>query len=197
MGREVYSKTMGTNMNALFERHVNQLSKNPRVDVARVRSGTYLHEFDRLLQAPTWGYPTEGAYYRDASSCDSLLAVRVPLLAVHAEDDPIAVGEALPIEEFKQNPMTVLVRTSLGGHLSWFEIGGGRWFAKPVSNFLIRMAKEVDFDKLKEERRVARTAPNEQSKSPALFLPMRRKLQVPLNSTTPTSDCISGYQSKL
>ena len=41
----------------------------------------------RLWQ--TWGYPTEGAYYRDASSVDSLLAVRIPLFAIHAEDDPV------------------------------------------------------------------------------------------------------------
>jgi len=44
----------------------------------------------RELQGPTWGYPTEGAYYRDASSCDSLLAVRIPLFAINAEDDPVS-----------------------------------------------------------------------------------------------------------
>ena len=44
----------------------------------------------RELQGPTWGYPTEGAYYRDASSSDALLAVRIPLFALHAEDDPVS-----------------------------------------------------------------------------------------------------------
>jgi len=29
------------------------------------------------------------AYYRDASSTDSLLANRTPLFAIHAEDDPV------------------------------------------------------------------------------------------------------------
>ena len=166
-------------MKALFERHVDQISKNPRVDVERVRGITYLYEFDRTLQGPTWGYPTEGAYYRDASSCDSVLAIRIPLLAVNAEDDPIAVREALPFEEFKQNPMTVLITTSLGGHLSWFESDGGRWFAKPVSNFLMRMAEEIDFNKLKDEERRARIVVDESRKAPAHFTPMQRKLQVP------------------
>lgn len=164
-------------MKNLFERHVGQISKNPKVNVERVRSCTYLYEFDRALQGPTWGYPTEGAYYRDASSCDSILAIKIPFLAVHAKDDPIAVVEALPFEEFKQNPMTVLLTTSLGGHLSWFESGGGRWFAKPVSNFLIRMAKDIDFDRLKEEEHVGRAAADEQGKAPTYFVPMRRKLQ--------------------
>lgn len=76
-------------MRGLLEEHVDEISKNPRVDVERVRKIKYLFEFDRELQGPTWGYPTEGAYYRDASSCDSLLAVRVPLLAINAEDDPV------------------------------------------------------------------------------------------------------------
>ena len=46
---------------------------------------------DREVQAPTWGYPTEGAYYRDASSCDSVLAVRIPLFAINAKDDPVSL----------------------------------------------------------------------------------------------------------
>ena len=91
LGHEVYSKTMGTSMRRLFEEHVNELSKNSKVNVERIRKINYLYEFDRELQGPTWGYPTEGAYYRDASSCDSLLAVRVPLLAINAEDDPVCV----------------------------------------------------------------------------------------------------------
>ncbi len=87
---------------------------------------------------------------RDASSCDSLLAVRIPLLALHAQDDPvigrlrahespakgnkIAVAEAVPYQEFQQAPYAVLCMTKLGGHLGWFESGGGRWFAKAVGS---------------------------------------------------------------
>ena len=44
----------------------------------------------------------------------------------------IAVEKALPYDEFKANPYTVLCTTSTGGHLAWFERGGGRWFVKPV-----------------------------------------------------------------
>jgi hypothetical protein len=45
----------------------------------------------------------------------------------------IAVNEALPRNEVKQTPYGVLCTTSLGGHLSWFELGGGRWFPRAVS----------------------------------------------------------------
>lgn len=81
------------------------------------------------------------------------MAVRIPLFAINAEDDPvsslviregrlkpaltavskIAAPEAFPLDEFKRNPYTVLCTTSKGGHLAWFESQGGRWFVKPVS----------------------------------------------------------------
>jgi predicted alpha/beta-fold hydrolase len=90
LGREVYSKTMGTNMKRLVEIHHDQVSKNSKLDLEKIRHVKYLHEFDREVQGPTWGYPTEGAYYRDASSVDSLLASRIPIFAINAEDDPVS-----------------------------------------------------------------------------------------------------------
>ncbi|SZF04167.1 unnamed protein product [Blumeria hordei] len=140
LGREVYSKTMGGNMKRLLELHYDFVSQNPKLDFEKIRKAVYLHEFDRLVQGPTWGYPTEGAYYRDASSTDALLAVKIPLFAINAVDDPIVTNEAIPYEEIKKNPYTVLCTTSLGGHLSWFEIGGFQWHARPTVNFLKNMA---------------------------------------------------------
>lgn len=89
LGREIYSKTMGSNMKKLIERHHDEASKNPALDFDKIRNVKYLHEFDREVQGPTWGYPTEGAYYRDASSTDSLFAIRIPLFAINAKDDPV------------------------------------------------------------------------------------------------------------
>jgi predicted alpha/beta-fold hydrolase len=90
LGREIYSKTMGTNMKRLLALHHDQVSKNPKLDFEKINNVQYLHEFDREVQGPTWGYPTEGAYYRDASSTDSLFAVKIPLFAINAEDDPVS-----------------------------------------------------------------------------------------------------------
>lgn len=90
LGLEVYSKTMGTNLKELFERHADEMAKNTRIDIDCIRKIKYLHEFDREVQGPMWGYPTEGAYYRDASSTDALLAVRIPLFAINAADDPVS-----------------------------------------------------------------------------------------------------------
>lgn len=100
-----------------------------------MRAGVLMDDFDRALTSKVFGYATVGAYYRDASSVDSLLRVRVPTLIVHARDDPIACDEAAPYDEVQATPWCVMVSTAGGGHLSWFEMGGGRWFAGVVSLF--------------------------------------------------------------
>jgi uncharacterized protein len=131
--REVYNRTMGQSMLKVFERHKEAFLTNKLLNVERIRAIRYLNDFDREVQCPTWGYPTEGAYYRDASSADSVMAIRIPTFCLHATDDPIACDEAVPYQEIRQNPYVVMCATNGGGHLSWFESGGGRWHWKPVS----------------------------------------------------------------
>jgi len=80
---------MGGNMKKLVETHYDQASKNPNLDFDKIRKVKYLHEFDREVQGPAWGYPTEGAYYRDSSSVDSVMAVKIPIFAINAKDDPV------------------------------------------------------------------------------------------------------------
>ncbi|MCJ1330651.1 hypothetical protein MMC10_007336 [Thelotrema lepadinum] len=178
MGLNVYSRAMGTSMRALFERHIEQVSKNPRVNVEKVRGITFLHEFDRELQGPVWGYPSEGAYYRDASSSDSLCAVRIPLFAINAEDDPIAHRDAIPWIEFTTNPYAVLCTTTLGGHLSWFEWGGTRWFAKPASQFLMKMAEDIEIEPPEKVAPGPSASDLQVDGHPPPFLPMRRKMEM-------------------
>ena len=134
----VYSKAMGKSMRALFDLHAEQVTLNKAITIEKMHSIQYLHEFDREFQCATWGYPTEGAYYRDATSADSVFAIRIPTMCLHAKDDPIACDEAVPYEEIRQTPWVVMCATSGGGHLSWFEFGGERWHAKPVSSCIPR-----------------------------------------------------------
>ncbi|KAL9084730.1 MAG: hypothetical protein Q9159_005085 [Coniocarpon cinnabarinum] len=158
-----------------LRRHGDELRKNPNIDLERILNTKYLYEFDRELQCPTWGYPTEAAYYRDAASVEPLMNVRTPLLCINAEDDPMSPPQAQPTREVFKNPYAVLCRTSMGGHLGWFEIGGTRWFPKSVHNFLRKMAEEADLQALKQGRKA-------QSKELGLrtqvssFDPLRRKM---------------------
>ncbi|KAJ9612527.1 hypothetical protein H2200_004124 [Cladophialophora chaetospira] len=182
--RNAYSASMGRSMRALFERHVEHISKNPKIDVDVVRKIKYLHEFDRHVQGPTWGYPTEGAYYRDASSVDSVMAIRIPFLAIHAEDDPVTASEALPREEVRQTPYGVLCTTPGGGHLSWFELGGRRWFERATTAFFQTMARDIDLDAISKtdvngaplEGQISR---GDRQPLKPVFEPMRRKMHIP------------------
>lgn len=181
----------------LYETHKDEISANTALKPEKIRQIKYLHEFDREVQCATWGYPTEGAYYRDASSGDSVMAIRTPTLCLHAEDDPIVANEAVPYEEIKTNPYVVMCSTRGGGHLCWFEWGGGRWHTKPVSlapvesvkvelllmmpqttNFLNVMARDVDCSKIKAPKG-SDVGPHGGHETPFVFEPMRRKLHLP------------------
>lgn len=63
---------------------------------------------------------------------DTLFNIRIPILALHATDDPIVSNSAVPYEEIKLTPYIVMCATSIGGHLSWFELGGDRWYSRAV-----------------------------------------------------------------
>ncbi|KHO01462.1 hydrolase, alpha/beta fold family [Metarhizium album ARSEF 1941] len=193
IGREVYLRAMGCRhymisaallrmsltvllvaMRNLITTHKEALKKYTDLDLPTVEKVTYLHDFDREVQCPTWGYPTEDAYYRDASSTDAVLNIRIPFIAVQATDDPIAVKEALPFAEFRRNPNTVMITTSMGGHLCWFEMGGSRWHPKPVCNFLNHLAFKIDLDSITPSK----TPTREDPKHGADYNPMRRKLLI-------------------
>ncbi|KAJ5219308.1 uncharacterized protein N7498_001407 [Penicillium cinerascens] len=139
IGSEIYSKILGHNMKNIIKRNKDIITQTLRIDPEAVERINYVQNFDRSeIQCPTWGYPTEDAYYRDASCVDTMLAIRIPFLAIQALDDPIATKDAIPFAEFNKTPFGVLCVTPGGGHLGWFEAG--------TTNFLNKLAKEVDLD---------------------------------------------------
>lgn len=178
--KNVYSRSMGTNLKKLYNRHKESVLKNSAIDPQEVENVRFLHEFDRAVQCPTWGYPTEQAYYRDASSADSVLAIRVPFLAISAEDDPIVCDEAIPRQEFLQSPYGVLCTTSLGGHLGWCELGGDRWMSRATTSFFQKMAREVDSKHYPRQHPLPEGEVRSEKREPLKpwFDPMRRRMHV-------------------
>lgn len=78
-------------MKKLAETHRTEIEKFTDLSMDELTKLTYLYEFDRVVQCAAWGYPTEDAYYRDASSVDSVLAIRIPYLAINCTDDPVSL----------------------------------------------------------------------------------------------------------
>ncbi|KAF7846290.1 hypothetical protein BT93_L4661 [Corymbia citriodora subsp. variegata] len=176
LGLQVYSRTMGTNLRRLFDIHKDMILRNPAINIKEVESAKYLHEWDRAVQCASWGYPTETAYYRDASSVDSVFAIRIPFLAISALDDPIVGAEAIPFQEFSTSTYGVLCTTSLGGHLSWFELGGGRWMAKATTAFFNKLHSEIDPDSYLRGQPDNERPVNPRPQARPRFDPMRRRL---------------------
>lgn len=176
VGQNLYSRVLGTAMKTLAETHRAEIEKFTDLDMNVLTKLTHLYEFDRAVQCKAWGYPTEGAYYRDASSVDAALAIRIPYLAINSTDDPISAEESLPYGEIKQNPYTVLCTTSLGGHLGWFEVGGGRWHSRPITEFMNFMAFKVDHSSIKSVKK----GDGKIYHAGAEYDPLRRKMAVPL-----------------
>lgn len=133
LGMKLYQRSLGTAFRKTFERHLDQITKNTAIDVDKARKAKYLWEFDKHIQCPTWGYPSQTAYYRDVSSADAVMGIHIPVLALHAEDDPVCTDLAVPYDMIEASPYVVLCSTSIGGHLGWFESDGGRWSNKIVS----------------------------------------------------------------
>ena len=52
------------------------------------------------------------------------LQIKVPLLALNAEDDPIVTAAALPLKASEQSSSVVLATSRTGGHVAHFEVGG-------------------------------------------------------------------------
>lgn len=178
VGRNVYLRTLGTSLKTLFDKHAEKIMMTPGIDFEAVQKVRFLYEFDRAVQVPMWGYPTEWAYYRDASSVDPLLAVQIPFFAVNATDDPIAMAEAIPTQEFQVSPYTVLCTTSQGGHLGWFELGGQRWINKVVESFFQKMARDVGSEDALRPQSSSEDGPlyHEKAQAKLVFDPVRRKM---------------------
>ncbi|KAI9061939.1 AB-hydrolase YheT [Trametes sanguinea] len=154
----MYSRTLAHNMATLIRRNVDKLANNPKLSEAlpyllALPSPTlwdfdtyYAYEEKALANRP---FQSPGDFYRWASSHYVLSDVRVPLLAINADDDPIV--RDLPTD-VGGNPLVSLVVTRGGGHLGWFasEKEGAmmrrrrtRWVKKPVLEWLRAVGEEL------------------------------------------------------
>ena len=61
--------------------------------IARIRR---LREFDDMITAPLHGFAHADDYYQQCSGLNKLLDVRVPLLIIHAKDDPFMTDAVIP-----------------------------------------------------------------------------------------------------
>ncbi|KAI8333037.1 Alpha/Beta hydrolase protein [Chlamydoabsidia padenii] len=146
IGLNVYSPAMATNLKNLYTIHEDVLQKSTVVHKNDVMSATTLRAFDEAFTRRMFGYASVHDYYFDASSSRKIEHVKIPLLCLNAQDDPIAHHECLPVDEIKANPNVILALTPYGGHIGWFEHirKPSRWMSKPLVEFITAVFQAHD-----------------------------------------------------
>ncbi|TIC50770.1 ARM repeat-containing protein [Wallemia mellicola] len=177
MGHYLYNRAMGKSLKKLMNAHEHAVKDVYADDLARLASFKWptIRDFDNTItrklggHPPHFPFPSAEAYYAWASSTGYLHNIKIPVLGLNAEDDPIVSKEAWPeaadecksspsdIYKCKVNPLVEIYHTKYGGHLAWFEGGSPvstfvkgpnyrdnyppprRWFAKPIARVVERL----------------------------------------------------------
>uniref|UniRef100_A0A8H7XR93 AB hydrolase-1 domain-containing protein n=1 Tax=Psilocybe cubensis TaxID=181762 RepID=A0A8H7XR93_PSICU len=181
LGRHLWSKGMGRNMQALIKQHKDILLSNPDSPTYKVTRRVLsmrnpaLNELDNVFTAVIGGtsppFPFEDAasYYTWASSHKCLDKIRIPFLTINASDDPVVKQ----VPEECSNGLVVLGLTQGGGHLGWFQSDDSfdvRWTTKPLLEWL-RMSGDYllgDHERMKSSLYVADDGFLRDAKNPRL-----------------------------
>ncbi|KAH9995425.1 AB-hydrolase YheT [Russula compacta] len=154
--RAAYAKSLGTNLKRLVARNADSIQKFPDSSLAKALPALLaqptarltMRQFDDLVSihcagsSPPFPFADAWAYYAHSSSHNKLDAIRVPFLALSADDDPISSW--VPCD-YDRNGWVTIVVTCGGGHVGWFQSGGpaNRWSKRPVLEWLKATAEDV------------------------------------------------------
>ncbi|HEV2913511.1 MAG TPA: alpha/beta fold hydrolase [Pyrinomonadaceae bacterium] len=78
-----------------------------------------IRDFDELYTAADGGYRDADDYYSRASALPLIPQIRVPVLIVHAQDDPFIPFEPLRDARVTRNPYVLLLAPPHGGHVGF------------------------------------------------------------------------------
>ena len=98
-------------------------------------------EFDRFVTAPANGFTSVNAYYEAASTTHRLHQTDLPLLLIHAMNDPWI--PATPYLSARLSASTSLALSPGGGHIGFHECGHAeqRWHIKTALAFCDQLCK--------------------------------------------------------
>jgi len=110
------------------------LAEDPPMKRA-IENAESIWDFDDKVTAPRLGFGSAQDYYTATAGKDRIGAVRVPLLLIHAEDDPwIPVA---PYRAISPSPMVTLDIVRSGGHVGFHGTHGTQpWHDLRISDFI-------------------------------------------------------------
>ncbi|KAF8825218.1 Alpha/Beta hydrolase protein [Lentinula edodes] len=154
IGRNVYNNALGTNLMNVAKQHHKALMADRSLPIAKALEPLMsvaqmtLTNFDKVFLSqvggppPQFPYATVNEYYNAMSSHECVGGITIPYLAINSADDPVV--QYVPMHG-AGNGFAVMVLTSGGGHLGWFNDSSGkdRWTTKPVLEWLQLMGEGV------------------------------------------------------
>jgi uncharacterized protein len=119
--------------NAFYKkRFLKKLSKKVRqkaaqhpgvLDLSRLELVRVWRDFDEAFSAALGGYRDADDFYQQASALHFMPGIRVPVLLVNAQNDPILTPDCAPCELAKTHPYLYLETPPTGGHVGFLVAG--------------------------------------------------------------------------
>lgn len=104
-----------------------------------VMAARTIAEFDTAITAPRHGWRDAWEYYQVNSSGRFLPQVEVPLLVIHAKDDPMIPLSPYDQVDWTALPNVELILTEHGGHVGFHGRGSVPWYVPVIVDFLRRV----------------------------------------------------------
>ena len=133
-------------LRSLREKAREKAARFPGVVAPGAATARTIREFDDRLTAPIHGFRDAADYYARCSAKRFVDPVDLPMLLIHARDDPLAPGSSVPVETIRRRPNLSLALTKRGGHLGFVGRGRGSgragartgWLEETVSRYISR-----------------------------------------------------------
>ncbi|KAF8525993.1 AB-hydrolase YheT [Hysterangium stoloniferum] len=137
INRYVYDLVLGDALRNLIRVNLQAFKDETRFSVPDLLSRRLvrMRYYCDVVNSHLGGFKDADDYYVQESSFQYIGRVRIPLLAINARDDPISCEINLPVAEVESNPWVIMATTG-GGHMGWFEAGAKRWYVTPAKEFL-------------------------------------------------------------
>jgi len=103
-------------------------------DLEHVFTSRTVREFDSRFTAKMFGYKSVAEYYGACRLHSKVGAIKVPTLALNAEDDPFQPGDSIPMEGAENSSHLAILVTKYGGHVGFMDgwLPNGYFFSDRV-----------------------------------------------------------------
>lgn len=142
---KMYSKFFCMNLKKVFEKNKerllfdieNLLNIKQDLLIESLHNSKLASEFYSNYIFKTFGFKSVDEYNKIASASSYMKNIKVPMLCLFAQDDPIIPIDSLEGSGFEENENVVVAITKSGGHVGFFKgIFLKRWIHEPIIEFI-------------------------------------------------------------